>query len=1056
LEALEDRLVLSTGVPGFGGNAQHTALSTTPAQSLQAIHWFTPVDLQPNPNLFDIHYESPVITANNTVIVPVDTNLDNNVQLEAFNGATGAPMWTVGTDYQPDPNIGFIPEYGTVLAGNRLYFAGAGGTLFYISNPDMPGPHTATRVAFYGLGNYNADPTDFNNSVFVSTPLTADANGDIFFGIRVDGFNPQGLPSGIARIDPNGNGTFTSAFDASGIVTATSDSRDPTIAQVPYNAAPALSSDESTLYVVLGSADQSSGDIVALNSTTLQIQTNSSGGLERQALLDPRFNNSAPAGVLDISSGSPMVAPDGSVFFGVEGDLNNFNGSRGFMLHFSVDLSQEFTPGAFGWDDTASIVPASMVPSYTGTSSYLIMTKYNNYIFPVSLGGTPFFGDGNNQIAILDPNATQADPHNDGDPNLQVMKEVETMSGPTPDGFFSQFFSPVSVDEWCINSAVVDPATDSVYVNSGDGNLYRWDLANNTLSQTVNLTAFSLQAYTPTVIGPDGTVYAINAGVLFAVGAGQTGPAPVSLSTSSLDLGNQAIGTTSATPKFTNTIINFDAPEVRVISDSITGPDAADFKLLNPPATSPNRLFSMPLNFSFTPSHLGTESATFTLHTNQAVLTVDLTGTGTSPLELSRHSVEFGNQAVGVASSVGTTTLTNVDAGVTLLGIQATGPNAADFTLLNPPAVGQTLAQGPSLLEFAFTPSKTQNETTVFIFHTSVGDINVSLHGTGVLNATPAVVQLSETRVTFGDQPIGVSTTPVDVLLTNLGNGSGVQLLSVTASGNDAADFTLLNPPVPGPLPQGSQTLQFAFSPSHLGSENATFTFSTSAGDLVLSLTGNGTTPLSLSADGADFGGVPVLATSAGQRLVLTNLDHGGHVTLLGITSSSPDAADFKLFFGPANGVLAGGASQILFDFTPSRLGSESATFDITTSAGTLTVTLQGTGVPPLSLLSGAIDLGSIPVGSTTNLFLEQILKVQGSGAGVVAVLQSISVSGPNAADFTSFIGTVPPGGLDLFAGEQLDFFFLFTPSQVGPESATVTFVTNIGDFSFQLNGTGI
>ena len=37
------------------------------------------------------------------------------------------------------------------------------------------------------------------------------------------------------------------------------------------------------------------------------------------------------------------------------------------------------TAGSFGWDDTASIVPTSMVPSYAGTSAYLLMTKYNNY-----------------------------------------------------------------------------------------------------------------------------------------------------------------------------------------------------------------------------------------------------------------------------------------------------------------------------------------------------------------------------------------------------------------------------------------------------------------------------------------------------------------------------------------------------------------------------------------------------------------------------------------------------------------------------------------------------
>jgi hypothetical protein len=52
---------------------------------------------------------------------------------------------------------------------------------------------------------------------------------------------------------------------------------------------------------------------------------------------------------------------------------------RGWLLHFNSDLTQTKIPGSFGWDDTASIVPASLVPSYTGKSQYLLMTKYNNY-----------------------------------------------------------------------------------------------------------------------------------------------------------------------------------------------------------------------------------------------------------------------------------------------------------------------------------------------------------------------------------------------------------------------------------------------------------------------------------------------------------------------------------------------------------------------------------------------------------------------------------------------------------------------------------------------------
>jgi hypothetical protein len=162
-------------------------------------------------------------------------------------------------------------------------------------------------------------------------------------------------------------------------------------------------------------------------------------------------------------------------------------------------------PGAFGWDDTASIVSASLVSSYHGSSSYLLMTKYNNYVE----GG----GDGVNKIGILDPQNSMTDPIS----GASVMQEVLTIAGLTPDSEFTNTH-PNAVREWCINSAAVDPYTKSVLANNEDGKLYRWDLTSNTLSETNTLTTGIGEAYTPTIVGVNGFVYAINNAILFVIG----------------------------------------------------------------------------------------------------------------------------------------------------------------------------------------------------------------------------------------------------------------------------------------------------------------------------------------------------------------------------------------------------------------------------------------------------------------------------------------------------------------------------------------------------------
>jgi hypothetical protein len=95
-----------------------------------------------------------------------------------------------------------------------------------------------------------------------------------------------------------------------------------------------------------------------------------------------------------------------------------------------------------------------------------------------------------------------------------VMREILTVVGPTPDAG-----TIGGRREWCVNTAVVDPVTRAAYMNNEDGRAYKWDFVTNTLSQSVVMNSGVGQAYTATVMGPDGVIYAVNNAQLHAIGA---------------------------------------------------------------------------------------------------------------------------------------------------------------------------------------------------------------------------------------------------------------------------------------------------------------------------------------------------------------------------------------------------------------------------------------------------------------------------------------------------------------------------------------------------------
>ena len=224
--------------------------------------------------------------------------------------------------------------------------------------------------------------------------------------------------------------------------------------------------------------------------------------------VDPAQNTRPGARILDDSSSSITVAPDGSILYGA---YTRYDFARGHLMRFGAG-GQFLGSYNFGWDSTPAI--------YQHDGTYSIVIKDNEY------GGGPQFGSYCNVDSICPPRQngpffiTQLSPSLtvewkfQNTNNQKCTRNVDGTIVCVPNTSGNQFANVGF--EWCINAPVVD-VNGVVYANSEDGNVYAINQG-GTLRANIFLDLALGAAYTPLAIGPDGKIYTENKGTLFVIG----------------------------------------------------------------------------------------------------------------------------------------------------------------------------------------------------------------------------------------------------------------------------------------------------------------------------------------------------------------------------------------------------------------------------------------------------------------------------------------------------------------------------------------------------------
>ncbi|SEQ82602.1 choice-of-anchor D domain-containing protein [Microlunatus flavus] len=233
-----------------------------------------------------------------------------------------------------------------------------------------------------------------------------------------------------------------------------------------------------------------------------------------------------------------------------------------------------------------------------------------------------------------------------------------------------------------------------------------------------------------------------------------------------------------------------------------------------------------------------------------------------------------------------------------------------------------------------------------------------------------------------------------------------------------------------------SLTVPVTYRPKAAGSDSGALAFVTTTGTFAFDLHGAGTKDGLLSDPSTlDFGEVP----SGGTVTLDASITNSGSTSTT-ITGATRPKAPFSTDALTATGTTleAGGSVSVPITFEPSRAGTFKSTLVVRSSTGDVSLPIEGTsvtGVSRLNITPGAVQFGSVPLGTTAT----KTFDITNTGN----LLLTLTKAAPPTAPFQ--VPDPVSEGQQIEPGDVIHQSVTFRPTRVGSFDGTYSITGNDG-----------